>query len=207
VSDIFRNGFKTQKTNGFTLEAMGERQYQNMCLDYLSLLGREYDGLITETYYQSEYMTNKVVALGLLCHLDTEIREEALSDFYKQCQHNQVLLNDWFKVQAQSQLPDCLFRLTNLMSHLAFDQTNPDCVLAIYAGLINNKKIFHGESGEGCFFLASGILEIDTYNTVLATTLLVGFRKYPRLVGHQRRLMKEALLIIKNKKGGCLKWF
>jgi aminopeptidase N len=61
-------------------------------------------------------------------------RDEALASFFKQYQHNGLVLLKWLALKSASNVPANLDAVDALQSHPAFDVKNPNCCYSLYLG-------------------------------------------------------------------------
>jgi len=175
-------------------ESVGRRSLQNTCLSFLALLGKPDDlRILAEQYRQADNMTDKIVALALLCDTDSAERQSALDDFYQKWQSDFLVMNKWFVVQAYSRRPSVLDDVKALEKNPAFDITNPNKVRSLIGAYSHNLVHFHDKSGEGYAFLTDKIIEIDKFNSGLAARLATSFEKYSRMDADRQELMRTAL--------------
>ena len=67
-------------------------------------------------------MTDVVGALGVLTHFDCPEREYAFNEFEKKWNHNTVVMDKWFTLQAISNLPGTMQKVRELTGHNAYDE-------------------------------------------------------------------------------------
>src|SRR3990167_7780760 len=84
----------------------GHRRIKNCALYYLLKHDKEkYHLLAFEQATQANNMTDQFGALGALNDLAVSHREKALAQFYERYQHEPLVVNKWFSLQASSTLP------------------------------------------------------------------------------------------------------
>ena len=85
-------------------------------------------------------MTDVVGALGVLTHIDCPEREYAFNEFEKKWNHNTVVMDKWFTLQAISNLPGTLHKVRELTGHNSFDEKNPNIIFVfVYSVLLYQK--------------------------------------------------------------------
>ncbi len=86
--------------------SIGRRSLKNVCLSYL---GRIHDegihDLCHQQYRDAGNMTDAMAALAVLSRIDCPQREEALQHFHDRWQHDPLVMDKWFALQAASSLP------------------------------------------------------------------------------------------------------
>lgn len=171
------------------------RALKNMVLAYL---GRSQDNkvlpLIEKQFQKSDNMTDRIGALSAINHWSTPLREQLFSTYYQDFQEDTLVLDKWFALQAQAELPDTLARITQLMSHPAFDYKNPNKIYALIRTFgSSNALCFHEKTGKGYHFIADRVIELNKKNPQVAARVLETLTGWKRLDNHYGLLMKQAL--------------
>lgn len=107
-------------------DAIAARSLKNTALAYLVHIGdAKALGWAKAQFTVANNMTDVMAALTALVNCDNELaeplREDAIVEFYQRWQHESLVVNQWFSVQASSVLPGTLDRVKALMQHDAFD--------------------------------------------------------------------------------------
>lgn len=163
--------------------SIGRRSLKNVCLAYL---GRIQDDGIYDTclqqYRNAGNMTDAMAALAVLSKIDCPQREEALQHFHDRWQHDPLVMDKWFGLQATSSLPGTLQQVQTLMQHALFDIRNPNKVRALVGSFaMRNPLHFHAQDGSGYTFLTERVLELDAMNPQIASRMvrpLMNWRQY-----------------------------
>jgi aminopeptidase N len=179
----------------YSPEAMGRRRLRAVCLDYLVELHKtEYIELAYQQFKTAGNMTESIAALSALSDTDTLQRIEALSHFQDRWQHEPLVMNKWFMVQAQSHLPETLKNVQHLMRQPFFNIKNPNNVYALIGGFCaQNIQNFHDISGVGYAFCADCILTLDDLNPMVAARMVEPLLGWKRFVPQHAVLMQKAL--------------
>ena len=129
-------------------------------------------------------------------------REQALKDFEEKWQHDTLVMDKWFAIQATSSLPDTLEQVKTLMQHKLFSIKNPNKVRSLIGAFAAGNPVnFHNADGSGYEFHADRVLELDKLNPQVASRmvrLLMNWRHYE--VGRSE-LMRKQLERIKAQQG------
>ncbi|SDD59403.1 aminopeptidase N [Kordiimonas lacus] len=181
--------------HGYTLDqsAKAARRLRNMLLTYIALLP-DGEAIIQAHYAQADNMTDCMAALTLIAHSDFAFRDQTLADFYSKWQKNDLVIDKWFAVQAQSKRPDTVARVRALTEHEAFTFNNPNrlrSLISTYSML--NQVRFHEKSGEGYRFLGEMIAKVDEINPQTAARLVAPLGRWGRVEEPRRGFMKDAL--------------
>ncbi|MCP3680080.1 MAG: aminopeptidase N [Gammaproteobacteria bacterium] len=175
-------------------EAVAKRALKNCCLHYLVALEKaEYLDLAKQQFDQANSMTDQLAALRLLTWRHNSYRQEVLASFYQQWQHEPLVVNKWFAIQASSDLSDLLDEVRTLIDHSDFTLRNPNKVRALIGSYIDNLVHFHQPLGEGYRFLVDYIIKLDKLNPMVASRLANPLTQWRRYDEHRQQLMQEEL--------------
>ena len=187
----------------FESEAVGRRSLKNVCLGYLMQeAGEEAVQTCMEQFTNADNMTDSMAALRALVDLERPERDTALTRFYERWQHEPLVLDKWFALQALSKLPDTLDRIRGLLEHPAFTYKNPNRVRALLGTFCSgNLARFHDASGEGYTFLAEQVLRLDALNPQVAARLLGALSRWRKYEPGRAEKMRAALESVWRKPG------
>jgi aminopeptidase N len=183
--------------------SVAKRALKNMALAYLVRTGEvEWVECCFKQFTDASNMTDQMAALRCLVSNDTargqELGENALNSFYEQWQHEPLVVDQWFAVQATFQLPDTLNKVIELLDHEAFEIRNPNKVRSLIGAFCGQNHIgFHNANGEGYEFLADRILELDQLNPQIAARLLTPLTRWKKFDAGRQSLMQAQLQRIK----------
>ena len=187
----------SSQIDGRSASACASRSLRNVTLSYLMLLDdHKVNECCFKQYRLANNMTDQIAALKGLLNSDsaTDYASEALKLFYQQWQQESLVVNMWLQVQASSEHSETLPRVKALLSHEAFDYTNPNKVRALLAGFcMQNPSQFHQKSGEGYKFLAEQIVYLDKLNPQIAARLLTPLTRWRKLEPVRAGLMRQSL--------------
>ena len=181
--------------------SIGKRTIKNLALGYLLMLGKdEYLAAAIKQFEQANNMTDEICALSLLCDQPEQARAQALQVFCDRWSNNPLVMNKWFAVQAASKLPNVLEEVKKLEQHSSYDSKNPNKIRALIGAFTSNLIRFHNCSGEGYRFVADKILEVDTFNSIVASRLADAFKKFRKLDEARKTIMTKELERILSQK-------
>jgi len=185
-----------------TAEQAGARALKNAALDLLCAAGdvQALDEAAAQ-YRAQANMTDVLAALGCLVDTDRRDREEALADFEKRWQHDALVMDKWFTLQALSRRPDTLAQVEKLLSHPNFDAKNPNKLRSLVGAFTSNRQRFHEGDGSGYRFLAEQVVATDKINKQLAARLVLPLGPWRRYDKQRQALMQAALEQIKATPG------
>lgn len=176
-------------------QQIARRSLKNTALSYLMLLpdGEAHTTAIAQ-FDESHNMTDRMAALSALVNSDCGYKGEALQRFYRDWQHEPLVINQWFQVQASCSLSDTLDTVTELMKHSAFDMRNPNKVRSLVGAFCGQNPVnFHREDGAGYAFLADQVIELNKSNPQIAARLLGPLSKWRKFVPAAQAKMKAQL--------------
>jgi aminopeptidase N len=185
----------TQQAYVYDNQAMTLRSLKNIALAYLTATNTaDSIELAYQQFTQANNMTDSMAALHSLNHQATPQREQALQSFYQQWQHDSLVMDKWFSLQALSELPDTLMQVKQLLQHPAFNFKNPNKVRALIASFASgNQAHFHTIDGAGYAFLAEQIIALNHYNPQIAARLVTPLSKWRKFDNARQQLMREQL--------------
>lgn len=178
---------------------IGQRALKNTALAWM--VRTESPEALSICYAQFEQavnMTDRDAALRLLVNAHSDyaapLREKALVAFYEEWQHEALVVNQWFSIQALSDRPGALGRVKTLMKHDAFDIRNPNKVRSVIGAFCQHNALhFHDQSGEGYAFLADQIIVLDALNPQIAARLLTPLTRWRKYDAGRQEKMKAEL--------------
>jgi len=176
--------------------AYARRQYRNLCL-WLLMQGDEEKmrSVCQGQMKRAVLMTDQLAGFSLLMNTpDEELRQWAIGSFYRQWQHDALVLDKWFEKQAMSTLPDALTRVESLLAHSAFNFANPNKVRSLVGAFcFGNPRHFHALDGSGYAFLTDMLIKIDAINPQVAARLAKPFTQASHLDRSRQKAMHTEL--------------
>lgn len=180
-----------------TASAVAKRSLKNLALSYIALIDETgHAALVTEQFKSAQNMTDSLAALKTAANSSfAALQEHAsgmLEQFYERWQHEPLVVNLWFLVQA-SAASGALKRVQALLAHRAYDGKNPNKIRALVGVFSQNLTQFHTKSGEGYEFLAQQVLKLDSQNPQIAARLIGPLTKWQRQDDTRQALMLAQL--------------
>src|SRR5690606_9909902 len=129
----------------------------------------------------------------VLAGLDTPERAHKLLDFHNRYRGNELVIDKWFAIQAQSLHPKVLEHVKALADHRDFTLRNPNRVRSLYMAFTGTPHGFHAESGEGYRLVADLILALDPINPQTAARFVPPLGKWRRMEPRRAALMRSEL--------------
>ena len=151
--------------------------------------------MVSGEYYRATNMTDRLDALNVAAQmLSAETRQTLLDDFRRRYEHEPLVLDKWFALQAVVPESTTLERVKELMRDPSFAGANPNRVRALVGSFaLGNPTQFHRADGAGYAFLADVVLELDAANPQLAARLLTAFGTW-KTMNETRRPKAEMAL-------------
>ena len=178
----------------FDQESVGTRALKNLSLTYLvRTLSADALDLCERQYESADNMTETEGVLDALASLDMPLRDRLLADFYDKWQHNPLVLNKWFRIQAYSFHDQNLAHIKQLLKHPRFDQRNPNMMYAVFSLGTLHPLGLHHRSGEGYRMVADYVLACDKFNPSMAARLLNPFAQYKVFDETRKKAMREQI--------------
>jgi aminopeptidase N len=152
--------------------------------------------MLAQTQYDhANNMTDRLAALSALANSNAAGKHAALASFYKEFEHEALVIDKWFSLQAMARTTD-VPRVRELMSHPAFTLKNPNRARSLIFSFCNgNPSQFHAADGSGYQFWAEQVIALNTINPQVAARLarsLDRWRKYaPALQTKMRAALQQ----------------
>ncbi|EPS66206.1 hypothetical protein M569_08571, partial [Genlisea aurea] len=196
-----RNNGSSEKYE-FDHPNMARRALKNIALAYLgSLDDVEITELVLHEYRSATNMTDQFAALVALDQQPGTVRDEALADFFTRWQHDFLVVNKWFALQAMSDVPGNVENVRKLMAHPAFDLRNPNKVYSLVGGFCSSAVNFHAKNGSGYKLLGEVVMELDKLNPQVASRMVSALSRWRRFDEDRQKLAKAQLEIILGANG------
>ncbi len=185
----------TDADHAITSEAMGKRRLKNTSLAYLAH-GQpdEVQATVVAQAQHADNMTDQLAALAIVARRDWPERERVLAGFYDRWQHEPLVVNKWFAVQAMAERASAVEEVDALLRHPAFTLANPNrvrAVVGVFAG--GNPLGFHRRDGAGYRLVADAVATLDRRNPQIAARLATTFNRWRRYDATRQRLMRAEL--------------
>ncbi len=190
--------YQDQKTPGPYSPApgpVGRRSLKNLALAYLMAAGHPQALTIAQQQFNhATNMTDRMAALSILAQEHpSEEASQAITLFYENWQHDALVIDKWFMVQAGSPNTS-VARMQGLMAHPAFTIRNPNRARAlIFTFCAQNTQGFHAEDGSGYVFWADQVLALDAINPEVAARLARALDHWARMIPSVSALMRTQL--------------
>ncbi|KAI7994084.1 Puromycin-sensitive aminopeptidase [Camellia lanceoleosa] len=181
---------------------MARRALKNIALGYLaSLDDPELTELALHEYRTATNMTEQFAALAAIAQNPGKARDDVLADFYSKWQHDFLVVNKWFALQAMSDIPGNVEKIKNLLNHPAFELRNPNKVYSLIGGFCGSPVNFHAKDGSGYKLLGELVVQLDKLNPQVASRMVSAFSRWRRYDETRQSLAKAQLEMIMSNNG------
>lgn len=190
---------QNQEKNEMNGKAYGMRKLKNICLWFMMKADEKaHFNRCHHQFIQAKTMSDQLTAFALLNNCDDkQEKNKAIDHFYQQWQHDTLVLDKWFAVQACSEASDTLFHVRKLMMHPDFSLKNPNKVRSLMGAFVHsNPRNFHVIDGSGYEFLTECLINLDKINPQIAARLATPFTRWLHYDATRKRLMKQHLLYL-----------
>ncbi|BBP45493.1 aminopeptidase N [Thiosulfatimonas sediminis] len=180
---------------------IAQRMLKNVALSYLGALP-ENQALVASQYQLQQNMTDVLAALRIMLVHQHAAAQDAMQDFYQRWQEDNLVVDKWFALQAQTQNAQAVETLAVLLQHSDFSLKNPNRVrslLGVFSRL--NLVGFHRADGKGYQMVSEQICLLDALNPQIAARLLAPFTHWKRYDVKRQSLMRAALQEILQREG------
>ena len=205
---VFRNDWikvfeagQTNNDHSLNPKEAGIRALTNLALNYILRTRTAPDASIWEgkayqRFKDARNMTHRIGALLALQTACSELFKPALERFLKDFQHEALVIDKWFNIQATASdlNGDVLPRVRALLKHAEFSMKNPNRVRSLLSAYCqNNPGAFHRTDGSGYTFWAEQVLLLNKTNPQIAARLARALDNWRKLAEPYRALAYKAL--------------
>ena len=175
--------------------AVADRSLKNLCLSYIGCIGDEpTTQFVRQQFETAQNMTDEYASLRILSQINSQVKQTGMDIFYQKWEHDKLVLDKWFALQAASPLPDTLEKVQGLLTHPDFTMANPNKVRSlVYMFALHNPINFHRIDGSGYGFIADQIIALDIINQQVAARLSSCFNHWKKYDKTRQSLMKKEL--------------
>jgi aminopeptidase N len=182
-------------TDVFSKVEVDRRRIKNRALRYLVALEEpETIALAAAQFDEATGMTDCEAAFAALVDVVSGETEDAIEAFHQRWQHEPLVLDKWFRMQAMASTASAFDRVVALSRHPDFTLTNPNRARALlHAFAAGNPVGFHRPDGAAYRFIADQVLELDAINPQVAARIVGSFNQWKRYEPGRSSLMKAEL--------------
>jgi aminopeptidase N len=179
----------------------GKRALANLALTMLCVDAQArgdvvWPGRAYQRFKDATNMTDRQGALTALLVSHSELAEPALARFHELFQHEALVVDKWFSLQAMTPERDgrVFARVKALMQHPDFSLKNPNRARSLIGVLcMGNPAAFHRTDAAGYVFWAERVMELDSVNPQLAARMARAMDRWRKLAEPYRSAAREAI--------------
>ncbi|WP_432459475.1 MULTISPECIES: aminopeptidase N [unclassified Agarivorans] len=167
------------------------RSLRAACLQYVAYIKPE---VVLAAYFESSLMTDKLAAMAAANNAQIEQRQQMFDDYEQHWQHDGLVMDKWFALQANFAQGDSLARVKALTEHPSFSMENPNRVRALIGSFVNNNlRKFHAKDGSGYCYLTDVLCILNQQNPQVASRLITPLIQTVKLDQPRKDLIIEQL--------------
>ncbi|HEX6592239.1 MAG TPA: aminopeptidase N [Moraxellaceae bacterium] len=183
-----------ESSYSYSAEAIAGRSLRNTALSLLVDLEQRHHALALRQFEQRVHMTDEAAALMALVHADSPEAPAALVSFAGRWQHEALVMDQWFAIQASAPAIATVERVSQLRSHPDFHRDNPNRVRALIGQFANNNPLsFHQRNGSGYALLLEEVRQLDALNPQIAARLLGAMSTWRRFDPERQEHARQGL--------------
>jgi aminopeptidase N len=179
----------------------GRRALAGLALQMLCVAARHsgdavWPGKAYQRFKDASNMTDRYHALQALVVSGHALGHEALQRFRALFQHDDLVLDKWFALQAGApdQAGHVLPLVRQLMKHPDFHLRNPNRARSVISTFCHaNPGAFHRADAAGYVFWQERVIEIDAFNPQVAARLARALDRWRKLAEPYRSAAREAI--------------
>ncbi len=169
-----------------TPRADGVRALRNVILMLMTLTDADKaNAYAINQYDKAGCMTERFGALTAMVHGKLAAKEVYLQRFYDSYQHEALVIDNWFNVQAWAEDSD-MAAIDALLNHADFDWGTPNRVRAVLGALLARPVLLWDDAEGGLDKVIDVLLYLDTKNSQLAARLAGGLSRWYTLKRHKQ---------------------
>ncbi|WP_226577923.1 aminopeptidase N [Acuticoccus sediminis] len=172
-------------------DAAGQRALRNAAMQLLASAGDT--GRAMAQAKNATSMTDRLAALGALAFTNAGEADEALATFAREYDHEPLVLDKYFAMEAMRPDAEALDRVRRLMEHPKFSLKTPNRVRSLIGAFAQNVAAFHRADGSGYRLVAEVAKSLDKSNPQVAARLLTSFSDVRRFDAPRREAAADVL--------------
>jgi aminopeptidase N len=190
-----------QTIYSFDPPSIAKRSLKESCLSYLrSCPNPTFFAAVQSMYQGVNNMTDRDMLMRAVINSNDSVRAVLLSDFYTRFKDQPLVIDKWFRYQAQAQRPSALQDVRELLNHPDFTFETPNRTRSlINAFVAGNPVAFHAQDGSGYEFFKEMVLKIDPINKQNAArlvSLIEDWRNYTKDRQNKMAQMMDDILSV-----------
>ncbi|MDP2228359.1 MAG: aminopeptidase N, partial [Moraxellaceae bacterium] len=185
----------------YSADAIASRALSNTALGLLVERDSSHAALALERFQRAGHMTDQAAALSILVHAGAPEGLACLEAFAARWQHEALVMDQWFAIQATAPAITTVGRVAQLLRHADFHRDNPNRVRALVGQFANGNPVaFHAADGSGYALLAAEVESLDAINPQVASRLAGAFSSWARMNAERRGHAATVLRTLQQRK-------
>ena len=176
-----------------TAHQIGRRSLVHTALTLLVQSDPKWLAIAREMYYAATNLSDRLCAARLVVHHGDEVhRADVLQHFFDRWQSENLVVNQWFVMQATRPSVTCGSDVDALKTHSAFDWRNPNKVRSLISAFAGaNPVAFHAPDGSGYQILGDAVKRLQSDNPQIAARMLAPLTRWRRYEHGQDAMRRE----------------
>ena len=191
---IVSQGMAASEAYAPSAAQIGDRALVHTALNLLVANDSDWLNTAREMYFAATNLSDRLCAARLVVHYgDDAHREEVLQHFFDRWQSENLVVNQWFVMQATRPEMSTVAAVNALTEHAAFDWRNPNKVRSLISSFAGaNPVAFHSTDGSGYALLGDAVRRLQSDNPQIASRMLAPLTRFKRYA-HGQDMMRAEL--------------
>ena len=197
LTTLVEEGMASTEAYAPSAAQIGQRALVHTALNLLVAGNSRWLDAAREMYFAATNLSDRLCAARLVVHhSDDPNREEVLQHFFDRWQSENLVVNQWFVMQATRPAMSTVGDVMALTEHEAFDWRNPNKVRSLISSFAGaNPVAFHSTDGSGYALLGDAVRRLQSDNPQIASRMLAPLTRFKRYA-HGQDMMRAELTSI-----------
>ncbi len=193
LTQIVERGLTSSQAYVPSAEQIGNRALVHTALNLLVAADVNWLQAARDMYFAATNLSDRLFAARLVVHHDDEVhRDEVLQHFFDRWQSENLVVNQWFVMQATRPVMSAVSDVHALTEHTAFDWRNPNKVRSLISAFAGaNPVAFHSTDGKGYALLGNAVRRLQSSNPQIASRMLAPLTRFKRYAHGQDAMRAE----------------
>jgi len=193
LTHIVSKGMAAREPYAPSAAQIGDRALVHTALNLLVASDSNWLNTAREMYFAATNLSDRLCAARLVVHHGDDVhREEVLQHFFDRWQSENLVVNQWFVMQATRPEMSTVAAVKALTEHAAFDWRNPNKVRSLISSFAGaNPVAFHSTDGSGYALLGDAVRRLQSENPQIASRMLAPLTRFKRYAHGQEKMRAE----------------
>ena len=194
LTHIVSKGMAASEAYAPSAAQIGDRALVHTALNLLVASDSSWLNTARDMYFAATNLSDRLCAARLVVHYGGDVhREEVLQHFFDRWQSENLVVNQWFVMQATRPEMSTVAAVNALTEHAAFDWRNPNKVRSLISSFAGaNPVAFHSTDGSGYALLGDAVRRLQSENPQIASRMLAPLTRFKRYA-HGQEMMRAEL--------------